>query len=336
VPPPPAKTQQVSPSSKSSPVRPRGLIHPVLAVVLIAVLGLIFIGMFTGLLFLSGFLRVSVSTPQPTGIAQATTVRSPVPAVVIASATPTLTPRPLPTPTVTSTLSVGSLGSITFAPGVIGSRPNTKPVDAATRFPEGVVKVYAVMSYEGAIKGDQWRYEWYLDGKLQEKLGGTGWDLSGPGTTWVNVWNGDGLTPGDWELRLYIADKVVQKGTLTIEKAKSGATFIGPIRFAEGIQDGKPVKPHQPIDNFKAVTTQVYAFFDVTNLPKQTTWKSVWYRDGKQLEGVGGAKIWTGNPSEKDTWLRLFDDTGLPTGTYELKLYIEDRLVQLGTCVIEP
>jgi len=61
----------------------------------------------------------------------------------------------------------------------------------------------------------------------------------------------------------------------------------------------------------------------------------VWYRDDKQLEGVAGTKTWTGNPSEKDTWLRLFDDKGLTSGTYELKLYIEDRLVQLGTFVIQ-
>ena len=126
-----------------------------------------------------------------------------------------------------------------------------------------------------------------------------------------------------------------RKGTFTIERTQPSAASFGTIRFAEGIKDNAPVNPHKPIDDFKAGTTQVYAFFDAANMTKQTTWKSVWYRDDKQLEGVGGTKTWTGNPSEKDTWLRLFDDKGLTSGTYELKLYIEDRLVQLGTFVIQ-
>jgi hypothetical protein len=143
------------------------------------------------------------------------------------------------------------------------------------------------------------------------------------------------LAPGDWELWLYIGDKVAQKGAYTIEKAKPGAASFGITRFAEGVQDGKPVNPHPPMDNFKAGTTRVYAFFDATNLTKQTNWKWQWYHDDKLLENVGGAGVWKGEQTEKDWWLRIFNDKGLTFGTYELKLYIEDKLVQLGTQVIE-
>lgn len=321
---------------KPAPRRSGWLACPVVVVVigvLVAVCGI-------GALMLSGYMRIDVASLQPTSTVQVTATRSPVP-VALASVTPTLTPRPSSTPTltpptVTPSPVIGTFGVITFAPGVMGASPNYKPMDAMSRFPEGVTKVYAVMPYEGVLKGEQWRYERYLDGKLQEKLGGAGWNLSGPGTTWVNIWNGDGITSGEWELRLYIADQVVQKGMFTIEKSKSGAPTIGILRFAEGIQDNKPLNPHQPIDNFKAGTTQVYAFFDASNMTKQTKWQSVWYRDEKQIENTGETKTWAGNPSEKDWWVRLYNDKGLTAGTYELKLYLEDKLVQLGTFVIQP
>ena len=218
----------------------------------------------------------------------------------------------------------------------MGVDPNVKPVDPATRFPEGITRICTLFTYEGTIKGNQWRFERYLDGKLQPDLSlDAGTDHTGSGMEWFCIWSSNGLRPGDWEFRLYFMDKLVQKGTYTIERTQPSAASFAAIRFAEGIQDGKPVNPHQPVDTFKAGTTQVYAFFDAANMTKQTTWKSVWYRDDKQLDGVGGTKTWTGNPSEKDTWLRLFDDKGLTSGTYELKLYIEDRLVQLGTFVIQ-
>jgi hypothetical protein len=325
-----AKPTTIPAAAKPSPRRSNWLACLVLVVLIAGLVVLCGIGA----LMLSGLLSINVSPAQPTRIAQATATRALSP-TVIPSATPTAMPRATPTATVMPSPTVGAFQPITFAAGVMGASPNYKPVDAMSRFPEGIAKVYALIPYEGSLKGEQWRYERYLDGKLQDKLGGNGWDLSGPGTSWLNVWNSDGLTPGEWELRLYIADKLVQKGTYTVEKKSPTAPSFGIIRFAEGIQDGKPVAPHQPTDNFKAGTTQIYAFFDATNLTKQMKWKSVWYRDEKQVEGTGETKTWTGNPAEKDWWLRFYNDKGLASGTYELKLYIDDKLVQLGTFVIQ-
>jgi hypothetical protein len=70
-------------------------------------------------------------------------------------------------------------------------------------------------------------------------------------------------------------------------------------------------------------------------MTKQTMWKYAWYRDGNPVEGMGGTRTWIGNPSEKDWPLKISDDKGLAAGTYELKLYIEDRLVQLGAFIIQ-
>jgi len=87
-------------------------------------------------------------------------------------ATPIVTPRPSPPlfPTVAPSPTVGSFGAIIFAPGVMGSGSSTKPVDPATRFPEGLARVFTLFS------------------------------------------------SGTYELKLYIDDRLVQLGTFVIQK----------------------------------------------------------------------------------------------------------------------
>ncbi|MEW5719479.1 MAG: protein kinase, partial [Chloroflexota bacterium] len=321
----PPKIQSAAPAPKSPATRPRGAIHPILVLMFVAVFGLGSAGAFIGLLFLSGFLRVNFSPA-----ATATPTRA-------AAITPTAAPVVFVTPTVTSTRSSNPFGAIVFAPGIMGTDPNVKPVDPGTRFPEGISRICTLFTYEGPIKGNQWRFERYRDGQIQTDLGlDAGSDHAGSGTEWYCVWSSSGLSPGEWEFRLYYMDKLAQKGTYTIERTVPGAAAFGTIRFAEGIADGKPSNPHRPIDNFKSGTTQVYAFFDATNLSKQTNWKWQWYRDGNLLENLGGAEAWRGDSTEKDWWLRIYNDKGLTSGTYELKLYIDNKVAQLGTFVIEP
>jgi hypothetical protein len=108
--------------------------------------------------------------------------------------------------------------------------------------------------------------------------------------------------------------------------------YFGPIRFAEGIVNGKPVNPHKPGDKFKSGTAEVYAFFDASNVVKGLKWKSEWRLDGNLLKDVGGSDTWNAGESEKDWWVRL---RNLVPGRYELRLYIEGELVQSGTFVVE-
>ncbi len=329
-PPAPPKIQPVTPAPKLPTARPRGALYPILVLLFVAVLGLVVTGAFVGLLFLSGFLRVNFSPVPPPVVATSTPTRA-------SAITPTAVPVVFATPTVTSTRSSNPFGAIVFAPGIMGADPNVKPVDPGTRFPEGISRLCTLFTYEGPITGNQWRFERYRDGKLQTDLGlDAGSDHTGSGTEWYCIWSSSGLSPGEWEFRLYFMDRLAQKGTYTIERTVPGTAAFGTIRFAEGIADSKPSNPHRPIDNFKSGTTQVYAFFDATNLSKQTNWKWQWYRDGNLLENLGGAEAWKGGQTEKDWWLRIFNDNGLTSGTYELKLYLDGKLAQLATFVIEP
>jgi hypothetical protein len=255
----------------------------------------------------------------------------PVPTLSSAVLAATATPGP----TATQLKSDVVFGPIIFSPGIYGIELNKKPVDAVTRFPEGTTKIYALFRYEGMVKGSQWRWERSLDGKLLSELGGIGWDLAGQGTTWIVLFDDNGIRQGDWEFRLYVDDRIVQKAIYSVEKHQASAPFFGLIRFAEGIRDDKPVSPHKAMEDFKAGIKEVYAFFDAGNMATNLEWRREWYRDGQLLSGLATTEEWDASQTEKDWWVKMFNDSGLASGTYELKLYVEGRLVQLGTFVIE-
>ncbi|MBI5652924.1 MAG: hypothetical protein HZC40_21120 [Chloroflexi bacterium] len=237
----------------------------------------------------------------------------------------TATPEPLPK----------SFGAITIAPVVIGADPNFKAVDAATRFPEGIGRIYALFAVDAPLKATQWRYEFHTNGQRKSNMSGYGWDVNQPGTTWSSIFSGEGLETGDWEFRLYIGDRVAQTAKFTIEKRQTGAPFFAVIRFAEDNRNDSPVNVHTPNQSFKAGTKRVWAFFDVGNLPKATNWKWEWSRDGERIPNLSGAKGWEGNATEKDWWLNISDDAGMRAGVYELKLYIGDQLAQIGVFSVD-
>jgi hypothetical protein len=220
---------------------------------------------------------------------------------------------------------------VVFAPGITAAR---EPVDAMSRFPEGVTKAYAVFTATLPLSGSQWHYEWYRDGKLQANVGRIGWDLAAQESAWVNVWKADGLSPGQWELRLYSGDRLDTLATFTVERRQPTAPGFGPIRFAEGAKDDKPQNVHRPMDVFVAGTKVVYAFFNTANLAQGLPWKREWTLDGVLQPNLVTNGTWTGQPTETDFWVRMSNEKGLPAGVYELKLYVEDKLVQLGTTVV--
>lgn len=228
----------------------------------------------------------------------------------------------------------GSFGPMIFAAGVTADK---KPIEAGVRFPQGVTLIYAIYPYSGMVKNMPWRDEWYLNGQLQEHLTSNSvWSGDEQGTDYVGVSEPAGLEPGQWQVRLYIADKLVQQGNFTVEKRELGVPFFGPLRFAEDVNNGKPVRPHQPDESFVSGIRSVYAFFDAGNMTQGLKYKVEWYRDGALLSNVTSSAAWNASANKIDSWARYYnEDSALNSGTYTVKLYIEGKLVQLGTFVIE-
>jgi hypothetical protein len=227
----------------------------------------------------------------------------------------------------------GSFSSITFSIG----ENNEQPVDAQGTFPDGVTMVYAIFSGVKLTDGQAWRHEWYYNGELQDALSDSStWDAStaGPDAVWwLTIYNEVGIRTGKWELKLFIADKMVQSGQFTIEK--NGEPDFGPIIFAAGQENDKPVDPVEVSDPyFSPDTAEVFAFWSGINVPKGTAYTREWYLNGEPLQTKDDT--WDFGPDEEN-WVSFASSNGtdpLAAGTYELKLLINGQAVNIGSFVV--
>ena len=126
-------------------------------------------------------------------------------------AQPIATATPVP-PTPTEEHPAPFFGPIVFAEGVA---EDNKPINPATTFPAGITMVYGIFNYEGLKDGLEWTYTWYRDGELEATRTEI-WKSGEEGSAWVNLWNDAGLPSGNYELRLYLGDKLLQSGTFVI------------------------------------------------------------------------------------------------------------------------
>ena len=256
-----------------------------------------------------------------------------------ATARPSSTPRNTATAAASRTVGPTSpagagFGRITIATGVLD---DTKPVSARTSFPDGVTIVYAVFPYNGLKDGQNWRTEWLRDGQVQSSIGREKpWSDGAAGTWWVSIFNEDGISPGKWQLNLYLDNRLQQSAQFTVEANPQAKPDFGPIMFAPDVDSNdNPVKP-LPVDDptFETGTSTIYAFFNAVNIPQGTEWTSQWFYNG-QPDTQPKSHQWDFGPQE-GTWLQLYQDGSgaLDPGVYELRLSIGGQLVSLGACVI--
>lgn len=208
-----------------------------------------------------------------------------------------------------------------------------QPVNAATAFPNGTTDLYAVFSYTGFSDGRPLTYIWYRDG-LEITRDSFAWDGGDSGSSWVSIYNEQGLANGFTELQLvfdgtalYRGGVMVGPGTTPSRNQNTNASF-GAITFAEGIEGNQPVGP---ATTFSGVN-EVFAFFSYQGMSNGLNWMTRWYYNGQPvLERPG---LWesgaTGN-----YFVSLSHPDGLPTGQFKLELYIQDRLVQEGTFSVQ-
>ncbi|MBI5567330.1 MAG: hypothetical protein HY870_20695 [Chloroflexi bacterium] len=263
----------------------------------------------------------ATSAPKPTAEPQATDV-----------------PAAQPTPKTAGALNTPSFGDIVFAASVL--LDNETPVDVRSAFPEGVTLIHAVFAGKGLKTGDIWRSEWLLDGEvLPDLVSDHEWDTKaagGRGVWWITVYNDEGISPGDWQLNLYVDDQLLQSGTFTVEPYALGEPTFGPIVFAPDVsKNDEPIDPADVSDPFlPAGTRTAYAFFSGINMASGTEWASQWFYND---EPATDPKLHTWDLGETEqNWISFFntDDSPLEAGVYELQLTVGDRLVNLSTFIL--
>lgn len=202
----------------------------------------------------------------------------------------------------------------------------------AVRFDSGLDTIYATFDYANFSDRANFVFSWYRDG-FQIFTDAVRWEFGKSGSTWVNVYDDEGLPDGYYELELvYDGEQVYRDGVVVgAAKPRSSATF-GPITFAEGVTDDD--KPIRSGTNFASIS-EIYAFFAVNGVENGAKWSRHWYIDDELV--TQGDDVWKLGDVDS-SWLSLSSNDGdLPVGRYRLELLIEDRVVQTGEMdVVEP
>jgi hypothetical protein len=270
---------------------------------------------------------LSVVLPTSAPVATKAPIATPAPA-------PTATPAPAAATGTPSSSGDASFSPITFAMGVAD---NCDPIDALDTFPSGVTGIYYIFSGINMQDGQTYNIKWYINGKLQTEMShDVTWDASkvcSNGKYWRQIWyTSGGIETGNWEVKLSIDNQLAQSGQFTIEA--DTAPDFGPITFAGGQKNDKPVNPVDASDpTFPADTIKVYAFWDAINVPKGTAYTREWYFNGKLQ--VSNDDTWDLPPTDHDYSSFSYDDKlPLDPGTYELKLLIESKVVNIGSFIV--
>jgi pSer/pThr/pTyr-binding forkhead associated (FHA) protein len=156
-----------------------------------------------------------VVTSAPTQVVTKIVTSEPA-ATATATVAPTIaaTATAVPTMAPTSTPSGPAFGPITFAQDKTDAN---EPIDPATTFPAGTVRVYALFDYEGMSTDLEWDRTWYRHGEeYVSKTENWSGKESGTWSLWLFRTSGDPLVPATYELRISLQGKQVQSATFVI------------------------------------------------------------------------------------------------------------------------
>ena len=107
------------------------------------------------------------------------------------------------------------------------------------------------------------------------------------------------------------------------------AAYISDVQFAKAIdQRGRP---RNPSVRFDSDTDTLYATFSYGNFPNNSEFEFSWYHDGFRI--YSDLVVWTYGDSG-ETWVNLYDETGLDDGFYELEISVDGEDLYSGGVVV--
>lgn len=202
------------------------------------------------------------------------------------------------------------------------------PINADVQFETGITDLYAVFDFEGFTDGNTLTYVWYVDG-FETARDAFPWDSGESGTSWVSVYDDNGLPDGFTEVELIYDGTSVYRGGVMVGEGSTpdpvspGTASFGPITFAEDESGGQPLGAG---NTFSGVDI-VFAFFDYEGMNNGLPWTTHWYLDDQEVLSNDG--VWDGG-SSGSYYISLSHPDGLPAGRYGLELYVDGQLFQSG------
>ena len=287
------------------------------------------------LIFLAILLLVACGSEEPTATTAAPTLAIPADAQAtptlasLASATTAVTDAPTLTATATWT-SVPVIPTRTQPPPPVNTRfhnlrfaanPGAAP---QVVYPVGTGEVFAVWEYSGMNQGDLVQRAWRYNGSNwlnREEV----WNLAARGAsgtvTDVSVFDKaiGGLTPGDYQLDLFVNGVWQSGGSFTIlPRPTDGQPNFSNLYFA-----ANPNAPAQT--SFPAGIEQVYAIWNYSNMGVSDVVKRQWAWNGPVwLEREETWDYFHYGPDGVVTDVSIFDfdGGGLQSGSYTMAVYL--------------
>ncbi len=108
---------------------------------------------------------------------------------------------------------------------------------------------------------------------------------------------------------------------------------LGPIVFGLGVADDARIV--RGSSRFPEGIFKIYAAFAHQGMSPDVEWRREWYFNGQLLDSVSTAEQWT-RAAQGYAWLSMFHEHGLRPGTWELRLFIDDQLVQQASFEVVP
>lgn len=204
----------------------------------------------------------------------------------------------------------------------------SKVVQPANEFPSGATDIYVSFDFAGFRDGQTFAYRWAIDDETAYE-DAFAWTEGANGTTWLHLYNADGLPDGLYSVELRLDDRLLHTGTVTVGAPRShGDATFGAITFATDVTDD--ARPLNPGNTFIDVDT-VYAVFAVSNMTRGVPWRTRWLYEGDEV--LGEESLWDADNVDA-TWVSLTHPEGLPAGEFTLELYIGDQLAQRGSFTV--
>lgn len=107
-----------------------------------------------------------------------------------------------------------SLSLFTFGENTTNDNRIESPAES---FPQTTQTVYASFEYEGMTPETRWLERWLRDGREDLVIPHDTWEGGETGTWFVGIYNGAGLTSGEYELDIFIEGNLLATGRFTVE-----------------------------------------------------------------------------------------------------------------------
>lgn len=222
----------------------------------------------------------------------------------------------------------------------IGGRPTQEPTFSNIVFSDGTNEGYLLSegattvtaTFDFANMGkEKWQQVWYQAGEEIAADEGV-WAGKSTGQTGIELSSRQGFEQGHYRLELYIKDRLAATSDFWVvgeDGTTTGASF-GEVVFAQGVdRRGNPVKPGTA---FPTGLSELHVFSDYEGMEDGLPFREVWYINDEQVLDSDVEWEWGETGIFHDY---VYSSRGaLPDGEYKIELYVENQLLQEGTCLI--